>query len=87
MLDKLQQIAQKYDEIARDLSDPAVISDQEKYRTLSKEYKTLSGVVEKFRKFQKTEAEIKKPKNCSKNRWKKISGKWWKKNSGTEKNS
>ena len=59
MLDKLQQIAQKYDEIARDLSDPAVISDQEKYRTLSKEYKTLSGVVEKFREFQKTEAEIK----------------------------
>lgn len=59
MLDKLQQIAQKYDEIARDLSDPAVISDQEKYRTLSKEYKTLSGVVEKFREFQKTETEIK----------------------------
>ncbi len=59
MLDKLQQIAQKYDEIARDLSDPAVISDQEKYRTLSKEYKTLSGIVEKFREFQKTEAEIK----------------------------
>ena len=59
MLDKLQHIAQKYDEIARDLSDPAVISDQEKYRTLSKEYKTLSGIVEKFREFQKTEAEIK----------------------------
>lgn len=59
MLDKLQQIAQKYDEIARDLSDPAVISDQEKYKTLSKEYKTLSGVVEKFREFQKTENEIK----------------------------
>lgn len=52
MLDKLQQIALRYDEVAQQLSDPAVISDQERYKTLSKEYKTLSPVVEKFREYQ-----------------------------------
>lgn len=59
MLDKLQQIAQRYDDIARSLADPAVVTDQEKYRNLSKEYKNLTGIVEKFREYQAAEKNLK----------------------------
>ena len=35
------------------LSDPAVISDNEKYRSLMKEYKNLTPIVEKYREYRK----------------------------------
>lgn len=45
MLDKLQIVKQRYDEVADLIIQPDVISDQKRYIQLSKEYKDLGAVV------------------------------------------
>ena len=47
MIEKLRQLSEKYDGIKENLSDPAVVSDMEKYTSLMKEYKNLNPIVEK----------------------------------------
>ena len=49
MFEKLQLIEERYEEINRRLMDPNVVSDQNAYRDLMKEYKNLTPIVEKFR--------------------------------------
>lgn len=56
MFEKLELIAQRYEEINRQLMEPDVVSDQEKYRELMKEQKTLSLIVEKFEEYKKAKA-------------------------------
>ena len=53
MLDKLQSIYERYNEINEQLSDMAVISDQEKYKKLMKENKQLTPIVEKYLDYKK----------------------------------
>jgi len=48
LLDKLEQIAIKYEEIAKQMVDPDVISDMKKYVRLNQEYKDLKTVVETY---------------------------------------
>lgn len=52
MLDKLQAIKHRYEEINRNLQDPTVISDNEKYRVLMKDYKELTPLIETFDAFE-----------------------------------
>lgn len=53
MFEKLSTVEERYEDISTRLSDPAVISDNEKYRTLMKEYKNLTPIVEKYREYKK----------------------------------
>ncbi len=53
MFDKLQFVADRYDEINGKLMDPAVISDNEQYKNLMKEYKNLTPIVEKYKEYKK----------------------------------
>ena len=53
MFEKLSSVEERYEDISTRLSDPAVISDNEKYRSLMKEYKNLTPIVEKYRKYRK----------------------------------
>ncbi|MBQ2916368.1 MAG: peptide chain release factor 1 [Clostridia bacterium] len=53
MLDKLQSIYERYNEINEQISDMAVISDQEKYKKLMKENKQLTPIVEKYLEYKK----------------------------------
>ena len=48
LLDKLEQIAIKHEEIAKQMVDPDVISDMKKYVKLNQEYKDLKTVVETY---------------------------------------
>ena len=52
MIEKLRQLSEKYDGIKENLSDPAVVSDMEKYTSLMKEYKNLTPIVEKYREYE-----------------------------------
>jgi peptide chain release factor 1 len=47
MLDRLQYVKQRFDEISDLIIQPDVISDQKRYVQLNQEYKTLKGLVEK----------------------------------------
>ena len=53
MFEKLSSVEERYEDISTRLSDPAVISDNEKYRSLMKEYKNLTPIVEKYREYKK----------------------------------
>lgn len=51
MFEKLKATEEKFEYIAERLTDPAVISDNEQYARMMKEYKNLSPVVEKYREY------------------------------------
>ncbi len=52
MIDKLRELAIKFEEIGEKLTLPDVVSDQKRYRELSKEYKDLEPIVQTYRTFQ-----------------------------------
>ncbi len=58
MLDKLREIEKRLSKVERQLGDPAVYSDREKLRTLSREQKELTPVVLKWREYCAAEAQI-----------------------------
>lgn len=51
MIDKLNQIEIKFHEVEEQLTDPAVISDMDRYTRLSKEYKELKEFVDVSRQY------------------------------------
>ena len=53
MLEKLQDVENRYQEISHKLTDPTVIGDNEQYRNLMREYKNLTPIVEKYREYEK----------------------------------
>lgn len=59
MLEKLQQAEINYDEIAEKLSKPEIISDNETYTKLMRDYKTLTPIIEKYREYKSAEKNMK----------------------------
>ena len=53
MFEKLKNVEDRYEEINNRLMDPAVVSDNEQYKNLMKEYKNLTPIVEKYREYRK----------------------------------
>ena len=58
MLDKLQIVKQRYDEVSDLIIQPDIISDQKRYVQLNKEYKDLGKVVEKANEYEGLLANI-----------------------------
>ena len=56
MLDKLELIEKRFEEITMKLSDPAVLSDPEQFRTLSIEHSSLSPIIGKYTEYKKAAA-------------------------------
>lgn len=52
MLDKLEQIADKYRVLEEKLTDPSLISDLKKYKKVNQEYKGLQPIVEVYHKYK-----------------------------------
>ena len=52
MFNKVALIENRYEEINIKLTDPEIISDQEQYTKLMKEYSELTEIVEKFREYK-----------------------------------
>jgi len=59
LLEKLGEIENKYNELTKLLSDPAVFSDFSKTQKYAKEQAELAGLVEKFREYKKILSDIK----------------------------
>lgn len=53
LLEQLETIAQRVEEMDRLLADPAIVSDQEKLRALGREYHELTPIAEQGRLYQK----------------------------------
>ena len=58
MLERLEQIAARYAELTRQLSDPAVINNQERYRDLSKEHSDLTPLIQSYDRFMKVMKDV-----------------------------
>ena len=52
LLDKLEGIKNRWEEVGEQITRPDVIADQKKYVKLSKEYKDLEEVVEAYKKYK-----------------------------------
>jgi len=55
---KLELLTERFEEIQALLSDPNVISDQDRFRSLSKEYAQLTDVVKCFEQWKITQDDI-----------------------------
>jgi peptide chain release factor 1 len=58
MLDKLEKIAQRFDDIETRLCDPEVIADRQKFRRLSRERSEIEEIVPAYRKLKSIESDI-----------------------------
>lgn len=58
MFDKLQGIEDKLEKINSSLCDPEVVPNQEEYKKLMREAKTLTPIVEKFREYKKANSDL-----------------------------
>lgn len=52
MLEKLEQLKQKWEDLEQRLSDPSVLSDQKRFKQVSKEYKDLGVIVEAYKRYK-----------------------------------
>ena len=52
MFEKLSRVEERYNKIAADLCDPAVVADISRYTALMKEQKHLTPVVETFARYK-----------------------------------
>ena len=58
MFDRLEDIIRRYEDITMMLGDPSVVSDQEKFRSLMKEQKSLEALVECYKEYKDTKQTI-----------------------------
>ncbi|MAZ86615.1 MAG: peptide chain release factor 1 [Cellvibrionaceae bacterium] len=66
IIEKLENLQDRYDEVGALLSDAEIISDQNKFRELSKEYAELEPVVKSFTQYQQVLADINEAKSLLK---------------------
>ena len=52
ILNKLNNLMDRYEEIAGLLADPDIIADQNQFRDLSKEYSRVEPVVQSFQQYE-----------------------------------
>ncbi|AVW94405.1 peptide chain release factor 1 [Vibrio parahaemolyticus] len=58
ILTKLETLVERYEEVQHLLGDPDVIGDQDKFRTLSKEYSQLEEVTKCFQAYQQAQDDL-----------------------------
>lgn len=59
MTDKLELATARYDEISMRLSDPDVVSDNKLYTELMREYKSLTPLIETYKRYRSLECSLK----------------------------
>ncbi|MES2798332.1 MAG: PCRF domain-containing protein, partial [Bacteroidota bacterium] len=63
MIDKLEGIRERYNEVAQQITQPEVVSDLKKYKTLSKEYKDLDKIMVQFSAYENVLSNIESAKS------------------------
>ncbi len=52
ILDKLEGVLERFQEVERNLTEPGIVSNQEKYVKLNKEYKGLQPLIAAFKEYK-----------------------------------
>lgn len=58
MLDRLEKVKERYEEITRLLSDPGVVGNQDRFRELSKEHSDLTPLMRVYEQYAKTKRDL-----------------------------
>ena len=58
MFDRLEQLEARFLELERDLSDPALVSDQQRYQKTGKQHRDMQPVIERFREYKQVQSAI-----------------------------
>ena len=58
MFDKLEDLIARLEEVMKELSDPDVVNDQERFRSLMKEQNDLTPIVEKYNEYKEAKNTI-----------------------------
>ena len=58
MFDKLEDLVKRLDEVMQELSEPDVVSDQNRFRNLMKEQNELAPIVEKYKEYKEAKQTI-----------------------------
>ncbi len=58
MLEKLAFLEERYNDLGREISDPEIINDQNKWRKLVKEHSDLEEVVIKYRQYKSAQEDL-----------------------------
>src|SRR5258705_546740 len=58
MLERLEQIEARYEELANELSAPELLADQKAYTKAARQHRTLGEIVEKYRAFKTLQSEL-----------------------------
>jgi peptide chain release factor 1 len=58
MVEKLEKIEQRFNEIQKIIEDPDIVKDQKKYKEIMQELSSIAGIVEVYGKYKATEKNI-----------------------------
>lgn len=58
MLDRLQQVKERYIEVTRLLSEPSILAQSDRFRALSKEHKDLTPIVKGMEAYEKAKGDL-----------------------------
>jgi peptide chain release factor 1 len=58
MFDRLEQLEERYKELEKDLADPAVIGDQQRFQKTAKQHRDMEPVIERYREYKQVQTGI-----------------------------
>jgi peptide chain release factor 1 len=58
MQSRLDEIEQRYIDLERELSDPEVLADQEKFKSAAKAHADLERIVTKYREYKSVKSDL-----------------------------
>ena len=58
------ELVAEYDDVVRQLYDPAVISDHRRFRDVSRRHQELEPVVDAYRAYRNTNTDLERPRRC-----------------------
>ncbi|WP_026997884.1 peptide chain release factor 1 [Flectobacillus major] len=58
MIEQLEAIRERFEEVAQQITQPEIVSDMKKFKTISKEYKDLEKIVNQYKEYQNVLSNI-----------------------------
>ncbi len=58
MFDRLEQLEDRFKELERDLADPALVSDQQRFQKTAKQHRDMEPVIERYREYKHVQTAI-----------------------------
>ena len=58
MFDRLEQLEDRYKELEKELSDPALVNDQQRFQKIAKQHRDMEPVIERFREYKRVQTAL-----------------------------